>query len=126
MPAQDAAARAEYLRSSSRQKFEQWFKDRHWRVCTEMTGNRVKDGYIVIYYKGFFQVTPPGTFQTPLGHRGRSGYLIQETDAGGTDLPGTEPVPFGRAALLHAIEEFGLVKDLPKRDPRRRAGTWAD
>jgi len=122
--AQTAEERTAALHASAEEKYAAWFSGRHWRVCEEITGNRTIEGKKVSYYRGFFRVEPPGVFQTPLGHKGRKGYLIREIDAQGKDLPGTEPVPFGRMVLERAAEDFSAVTGLPPRDPRRRAGTW--
>jgi hypothetical protein len=124
MPSQDAATRLQTLADSRESKFRHWFENRRWRVCHEITGTWTKDGHRISYFRGFFQMDPPGTFQTPLGHRGRKGYLIQETEPDGTDCQ-TEPVAFGRQALERAQERFGLITGLPPRDPRRRAAKWS-
>jgi len=121
---QTTEERTAALHASSEEKYLSWFRDRHWRVSTEITGDRTKDGHKIFYFKGFFQVEGPGVFQTPLRHKGRKGYLIQETGADGKDLPGTKPVPFGRTVLERASGQFGHITGLPKRDPRRRAGKW--
>jgi hypothetical protein len=124
-PGQDAASRTAALKASKTAKDQEWFQGRHWRVCAEISGRRELGGHRIDYHQGFFQVTGPAVFQTPFGHKGRSGYLIQETDAAGTDLPGTVPQAFGRGALRGAIERFGAVSGLPKRDPRRSGAEWA-
>lgn len=121
MPNQSTAG----LRYSREDRQQAWFGDgRHWRVCGEITGNRIKDGFKVFYFRGFFQVAPPGVFQTPFGYKGRSGYLIQETDAEGKDLPGTAPQTFGRMALARANNIHHSVTGLPERDPRRHDARW--
>ncbi len=120
----DAAAQAELLRRAREEKFAGWFRGRYWRVCHEITGNREKDGFVVSYFRGHFQVKAPAVFQTPLGHKGRSGYLIQEINSAGSDLPGTQPHPFGRKALEHAISLYHSVTGLPERDPRRHGVSW--
>jgi hypothetical protein len=126
MPSPDKDARLATLASSREEKFDHWFAGRCWRVCTEITGPRVLDGHRIDYYRGYFLMEPPGTFQTPLGHRGRQGYLIQEISMeDGTDCP-TDPVAFGRQALEKAIERYGLITGLPRRDPRRRGTVWSD
>lgn len=109
--------RGEALRQRREARFDSWFRDRRWRVCTEITGDRVSDTGIVRYSGGFFRMDPPGIFQTPLGHKGRAGYLIQEVDPDGGDRD-VPPVPFGRRTLEHAIEKYGAVSGLPAKDPK--------
>lgn len=123
MPRQDAAARSSTLKESRQQKFDQWFKDRKWRVAAEISGTREQDGNTFRYHKGYFQIDRPGVFQTPLGHKGRAGYMLHEVDADGSDIPDSLAA-FGRIALESAIKAYGSVTGLPDRDPRRRGGAW--
>lgn len=110
------------LQRSRDAKFDLWFRDRHWRVMTEESGDRTWDGedadgnqvtLVVHYDSGHFVIDQPGVFQTPLGHKGRAGFIIRETDAEGADLPGNITAAFGRAALERAIERYGAVTGLP-------------
>jgi hypothetical protein len=121
---QDAADRGNSLQASRAARNSAWFEGRFWRVCTEVTGRREMNGVRFEYFQGFFQVAPPALFQTPHGSKGRSGYLIRETDAAGADIPGGTMQTFGRGALLRANELFGSVSGLPRRDPRRSGAAW--
>jgi hypothetical protein len=108
---------------AQRDKFEQWFSGRHWRVASEVSGERAGEAAglppdcEVRYQDGFFAVRPPHVFRTPLGHSGRQGYLITETDADGNDLPGAIRAAFGRTTLTRAVREYGAVSGLPAKDP---------
>jgi hypothetical protein len=123
---QDNRGRAETLARSRAEKFDSWFATRRWRVCAEVSGLRERDGHKVLYHRGFFKIEPPGVFQTPLGHKGRTGYLVQEVDGEGHDKEGTSPVAFGRRTLEHAINSYAAVTGLPEKDPKRAAGKWID
>ncbi len=125
-PVLDAKTRTENLRRSSQENFDAWFKSRHWRVCSEVTGTKTMDGYRVYYFQGFFQVRPPAGFVTPLGRKGRSGYLIAEVDDQGKDLSGDLVYPFGRIVLEKAIGQYQSVSGLPGRDPRRQGASWQE
>lgn len=108
--------RATILREAREAKFDAWFKGRHWRVCSEISGERTGEGGAKITYdRGWFTIAPPHTFKTPLGHRGRAGILIQEVDAEGHDLPGTTPASFGEQVLKRAAKVYGSVTGLDSR-----------
>lgn len=125
MAQQDMTAKVARLAQTRDKQITDWFEGRHWRVCREITGNRELAGHRVGFFRGYFTITPPAVFQTPQGRRGRAGYLMQETDMFGRDLPGTDPLPFGRQALETANRRFpGAVTSLPKTDPRRKGVSW--
>jgi hypothetical protein len=110
------AGRGDALRQRREARFDEWFKDRRWRVCAEMNGEREANGSTVHYRGGFFRIDPPAVFQTPLGHKGRSGYLVQEVDKEGRDIPDSRH-PFGRRTLEHAVSAYQSVTGLPAKDP---------
>lgn len=89
-----------------------WFEKRRWRVMAEKTGTITIAGVRYTYNSGEFVIDPPGVFVTPLGHRGRRGYLIIEIGEYHLDIPGSEQA-FGEATLRRANEAFGSDGDLP-------------
>jgi hypothetical protein len=100
---------------SSTGKWDEYFKGRHWRVAEELTGTvkiKVKGGaYIpVTFNRGAFRVAAPGAFVSPLStNKGRTGMVLQETDATGvTDIPGGR-VAFGAPAVQKAREQYQAV-----------------
>jgi hypothetical protein len=92
-----------------------WFKDRRWRVMTELSGGVTMQGAKVTYARGAFEIAQPGVFVTPLGNRGRHGYVIIETGEDGADVPGSARV-FGEAALRRAQQAHGTITGLPEED----------
>jgi hypothetical protein len=99
--------RSQSLAAARQARFDKWFKDRKWRVATERTGESRDGDVVVTYDHGEFLVAEPGEFQTPLGNRGRHGFLIQEVDpATGTDIEGSLAA-FGLATLRNAAREHG-------------------
>jgi hypothetical protein len=120
-------SRSEAAKAQRDKRLTDWFGTRRWRVCTEVSGER-KDGRdTVVYDHGEFWIIGGGarsgrpTFQTPFGHNGVHGFVIQEVDGAGQDL-GTEPVCFGHALLakVHALYKCfpaGLPPER-KRPPR--------
>jgi hypothetical protein len=92
-----------------------WFRDRRWRVMTELNGGVTMAGTTVTYARGAFEIAPPGVYVTPLGSRGRRGYVIIETDGDGNDIPGTGTA-FGEAALRRASAAWGTITGLPAAD----------
>jgi hypothetical protein len=117
MPANSSRSAA--LSRSRTERFDSWFKDRRWRVLEEMSGQRERDGSTVIYDAGEFWVSWPGIFQTPLGHRGRHGFLIREVDPQtGADLEPAVDVAFGFVTLSTAVERYQAVRGLPS-EPRK-------
>ena len=69
------------------ERFAAWFEGRRWRVMTELSGIVAAGGIRVAYDRGAFEIAQPGVYVTPLGNRGRRGYLVVETGADGRDLP---------------------------------------
>lgn len=108
-------------------RFRASFENRAWRVVTEMTGRRDEPNFdrAVIYDKGELWVVATGSreldgldkFTTPLGDQGFHGFLVQETDFEGNDLP--HRAVFGHTALTTAAERFGHIGALPARSRRR-------
>ncbi len=105
--------RSANIRSGKSAKFAAQFKDRLWRICTELNGigpaGRCRDGE--------FWLNAGETVQTPFGNRTRHGYIIQEVSQDGRDLS-TRPVAFGPQTLRRAAELYGSVVNLPA--PRGR------
>ena len=96
------------------ERFASWFEGRLWRVMTELSGTAEPQGGIQITYdRGAFEISLPGVFVTPLGNRGRRGYLVIEHSSLGIDKPGTEAA-FGEATLRRAQRDYGLVSGLPE------------
>lgn len=89
-----------------------WFKDRRWRVMAEKTGTVTIGGVEFAFDKGAFEISPPGVYVTPLGSRGKRGYVLIETSEDGTDIPGTG-VAFGEAALRRANAAWDTISGLP-------------
>jgi hypothetical protein len=113
------SSRSAALARSRTERFDSWFKDRRWRVRTEMAGTREREGATVVYDGGEFWVTPPEVFKTPLGHRGRHGFLIREVSPQtGDDLVPFTDVAFGHATLTDACVRYSAVRDLPA-EPRK-------
>jgi hypothetical protein len=108
-------------------RFRAAFENRSYRVMTEITTRRDEPahGRAVIYDKGELWVVATGSreldagdkFTTPLGDQGFHGFLVQETDFEGTDLP--HRAVFGHTALTTAAERFGHITGLPARSRRR-------
>jgi hypothetical protein len=89
--------------------YDDTFKNRHWRVCTEVNGELESEGgNKVTYVNGRFTVDPPAGFSV--------GYLIQETDEGGADLPDSKRMAVGLDSLRRAAEEYGSITGLPSED----------
>lgn len=96
------------------ERFASWFEGRSWRVMTELSGTAEPQGGIQITYdKGAFEIDPPGVYVTPLGNRGRRGYIVTEHDATGHDLP-AHAEAFGEATLRRASLIYGLISGLPE------------
>lgn len=93
--------------------FASWFSGRRWRVATEATCVRdTPDGDRVTYEQGEFWVSEPAVYQTPLGRRGRHGFILQEVDEAGSDIPGSRAA-FGATALRRAFDLFGSIINMP-------------
>lgn len=109
-------SRSGALRRSREQKMKQWFGARHWRVATEVS-SETDD---VVIAAGEFWTKGGKVFQTPLGHKGRHGYIMQEV-RDGVDVPGSR-VTFGWVTLAKAAEMFpGSIVELPPRPYGRRS-----
>lgn len=108
--------RSASIRESRAARMSYWFKGRQWRICTELSGP-VDGGTCT---EGEVRLTAPSVFQTPFGHRGRHGYIIQEVArSDGRDLS-TRPVTFGLKVLREAQELYGSIVNLPPPRPRGR------
>jgi len=106
---------AEALKMSRQQKFNDLFRGRRWRVQTEKSGPSVIGGIRVRYDCGEFWIDPPGVFQTPLGHKGRHGFVLIEVDADGRDVVPLRRIALGYAAIRGAAEHFGAIAgELPE------------
>lgn len=92
-----------------------WFGTRRWRVMREVTGNVIMGGVKIAYAAGEFQIDQPGVFVTPMGHRGRRGFLLIETDEAGHDIAGSWQA-FGEATLRRAAAAYGTVDGLPEQE----------
>jgi hypothetical protein len=112
------------LQAAREEKLAEWFENRHWRVLTEIDGIRAwpvgakaddPESILVRFRKGSFVVDKPGYYASPLGHPGRNGVLIRETDAEGADLPGKVTTQFGLGTLRSAVAKYGaVIRDLPE------------
>lgn len=108
------------LREARERKFREWFEGRRWRIADEMSGERpvTIQGMTttMTFSAGQFTVPAPGKFHTPLGHAGRTGFLIIEIDAQGQDITGDDGYPvtatFGATALAKAQEVYGQIVGL--------------
>jgi hypothetical protein len=113
--------RGEALRAVREAKFDSWFRGRCWRVAEEWTTTRMVGGDEVAYDKGEFWVTPPGVFQTPLGHKGRHGFVIREIEPqSGIDKHPAVQAAFGFSTLKMANERYNCIRGLPD-EPRKKA-----
>jgi hypothetical protein len=101
---------AEALAAARQAKWDEFFQSRKWRVVTEATGRLSQGEIVVTYDQGRFQISEPGKFRTPLGHPGRSGYLLAEVVAG--QDTGAYAC-FGGTALRKAAEQYGAILNLP-------------
>jgi hypothetical protein len=108
----------ERMKRAREKQFADWFERRHWRVATEIMGCRTRDGITILYDHGEFWVQHPGVFKTPLGHRGKRGFLVRETDANGVDVVPASVQAFGHLALKTAGEKYGTIRGLPP-EPRK-------
>jgi hypothetical protein len=93
--------------------WEELFRDRHWRVAEEVTGQRSVPGeppVVVTFDRGRFSVAAPGAYRSPLStNLGRRGVVLVETDdAGALDIPGSR-IAVGEPALNRAREKFGTI-----------------
>lgn len=104
------SSRGEALRRSRNQKMTDWFGGRRWRLATE-TSLENED---VLIRDGEFWMKPGRVFRTPFGHKGRHGYVLQEIDQNGADIPGSR-VTFGWITLQNASEMFPGSVDVPPR-----------
>jgi hypothetical protein len=111
-------SKIENMKRARDAQFASWFEKRHWRVAGETNGLRTRDGITILYDHGEFWVQHPGVFQTPLGHRGKRGFLVMETDVNGSDLNPPSVAAFGHLTLKRARDEFGAVSGLPD-EPRK-------
>lgn len=115
-------SRSEALRRSRELKMSQWFGARRWRVATDVSSEN--DDVVIV--QGEFWTKGGKVFQTPLGHKGRHGYILQEVTQDGVDIPNSR-VTFGWVTLNTASEMFpGSVIDLPPRPYGRRRGNHID
>lgn len=113
-----SAARIENMKRAREAQFASWFETRHWRVAEETSGLRTRDGITILYDRGEFWVQHPGVFKTPLGHRGKRGFLVKETDADGKDLDPPSVQAFGHLTLKTASERYQTIHGLPG-EPRK-------
>jgi hypothetical protein len=114
----ETGGRSQAMRQAQQERFDHWFRNRRWRVRDEVSGPRERDGLVIRYDRGEFWIDRPGIFQTPLGNRGRHGFLLRETGPDGHDLDPPVDVAFGYATLQTAISRYGAVQGLPD-EPRK-------
>jgi len=107
-PAAKSVKRSESLAATRQSKMDQLFKDRHYTFTKEV--NLPKDGPV---------------FQTPLGNKGRNGYVFAEVDAAGNPVidPATnKPVSIvlGATTAKIAGETYGAIdlSTLPKKEKK--------
>lgn len=117
-------SRAEPLREARERRFAEWFEGRRWRVRTEEQGERFLEGHRTVYDHGEFWIDTPGVFQTPVGHTGSHGFILQEVDAAGNDIEGSM-VAWGIQSIRQAATQFGAIVEVPKarRSPPKRPST---
>ncbi len=111
------------LQAAREEKLAEWFRGRHWRVLTEIDGDRVwppgagagdPEAIIIRFSRGSFVIDRPGCYASPLGHKGRQGVLVRETDEAGSDLPSGTVTQFGLGTLRSAVRDYGAnIRDLP-------------
>jgi hypothetical protein len=106
----------------------EWFKDRRWRVCTEL-GFEHDD---MVVRNGELWVKNGKVFKTPFGNKGTHGYILQEVNPDtGLDVwddKKHEPsrAPFGWVTIKHADEMFpGSIVEVPPRPYGKRGGVSA-
>lgn len=92
----------------SNQSLDEWFGLRKWRVFTEADGPETEGGHAVAFKHGKFRVEPPGAFVTPLGATGRNGVVLQEVDAFGEDIAGSQAA-FGESVVTKAREVYHAI-----------------
>jgi hypothetical protein len=109
-------ARGAALRQIQQDRFDSWFRDRRWRVRTELNGLQDREGIPVQYDHGEFWVDPAGEFKTPFGHKGRHGFSICEVDPQtGADLEPRVSAAFGHKVLALAAGHYEAIRDLPDK-----------
>lgn len=93
-----------------------WFENHEWRVQDALSGQAVSsDGIRATYDHGAFEIAAPGVFISPLGHRGRRGFILERTDGAQCDLP--VEAAFGETTLRRAQAAFGPIAGLPAQSP---------
>ena len=92
-----------------------WFEHRRWRVLAELDGEVTLAGVKIAFAAGTFEIGQPGVYVTPLGARGRRGFVIIETGEDGQDIAGTEAA-FGEAALRRANASWDTISGLPEEE----------
>jgi hypothetical protein len=111
--------RRKALQESRQRRYAEYFDGRKWRIA------------------GKFQLPKGQAFQTPFGHKGRAGWIIQEV-VGGTDVPAARKdkgvwydaadrvvrAAFGWTTLTQAEKMFPgcMVDGVPSRPPRSKPG----
>jgi hypothetical protein len=114
-------SRSESLRTARAAELASWFRDRRWRVMTEVSGTATlpESECTITYDHGEFWIGNPYLFRTPLGHNGRHGFLLRELDPQtGADTSQISMASFGHDVLVKAQERFGAITgELPA--PRR-------
>jgi hypothetical protein len=133
-PTEDEVRQAQYesprsvaLRAAREQRMVEWFRDRHWRVCTELMYETAD----ISVKQGEFWILGGKVFRTPFGNKGTHGYILQEVERGtGADIwRGTEPsrASFGWITISHAAEMFpgSIAGEVPPRPYGQRGGVGA-
>lgn len=115
--------RSAALKAARGRRMAGWFKDRKWRVASELTFEN--DDLRV--EAGEFWVKGGKVFKTPFGNKGSHGYILQEVTPDGSDLWNAEThepsrVSFGWVTIKSASEMYpGSIAEVPPR-PYGKAG----
>jgi hypothetical protein len=109
-------SRSVALRASRDNRMREWFGERRWRVCSELSSD-IPD---VLVRSGEFWVLNGKVFKNPFGNKGTHGYIIQEVDPDtGVDLwndDGPSRAQFGWIVLDKAVKLFpGSIVEVPPR-----------
>lgn len=121
--------RSEALKASHVRRMAEWFEGRRWRVCSELN----TDQQDILVKNGEFWVKDGKVFRSPLGNKGKHGYILQEVDEAGNDIwsaeldPAPVRAPFGWVTIRNASEMFpGSIIEVPPRPYGRRGGVSAE
>lgn len=122
------APRSSALRAARERRMREWFGDRRWRVCTELSYAHED----VVVKAGELWIQNGKVFRTPFGNKGTHGYILQEVDPKtGTDVwkpdrSGPVQATFGWITIKNASDMFpGSIVEVPPRPYGQRGGVAA-